>query len=216
MRDVDAIQANLDSGRKMTREALLLALGSGNYGFWTGGGPFDFGGVTYVAAGKVLSGSLSTTQAMDGAAYRLEFSVSAIPDSTLSPDVLASIEDEDYKNRPVRVYKWYFDPDTRAFISARLRFAGQIDTFEHRITLPSLEQPQGSYALIGTALSRMIDNQRIGGARRTQAQQLLIDPDDTGSLSRVGTIGTETIPIGQNPASVSQQSAGSSRTGPKL
>lgn len=203
MRTIDAShQAAVNAGRVVTRAAVLFVLGSGSYGFWSGEGPWTFNTVTYIGAGKLISGRLSVPQSIDGQARFLDLKLSSVPNSDLTPDVLASIEAESYKNRPMRLYEVIFDADTRAQITVRIRFAGQISNIEHEYSVG------GGYTLTAHCASRSIDHQRIGFAMRTQEQQLQIDPDDTGSLEYVATVGTEVIPWGRDPSTASQEGGG--------
>ncbi len=195
MLDIDAgLQALLDSGRVVDRALLLFMFPSGNYGFWSGTGPRVYNGNTYVGAGRLLTAQLSTEEVSDGTAREMSIELSSIPNSGLTPDVLATIELESYKGRPVRLYQMFLDPDTQAEVGVVLRFAGTVDEIPHEYLVG------GKYSLTAHCVSRAIDHQKTGHQLRSTDSQKLIDPDDDGSFDRAATAGTELINWGQAPS----------------
>jgi hypothetical protein len=195
MLDIDAAtQASLDSGRIYDRALLLFMLPSGNYGFWSGTGPYTYNANTYVGAGRLLTATLSTEEVSDGTARELSIELSSIPNSGLTPDVLATIEQQSYKGRPVRLYQAFFDADTRQLLSVITRFAGSIDEIPHEYVVG------GKYTLTANCVSRAIDHQKTGHQLRSTDSQKLIDATDDGSFDRAATAGTEFINWGQAPS----------------
>jgi hypothetical protein len=190
MREIDSgLQAGLEAGNIVDRGMVLFALPSGNYGFWTGVGPWTYNGILWQGAGTLIQAQ-PVGQVTDGSAVPIVLTLSAIPNSALSPDVLSTIEAEAYKGAPVRLYKAYFDPDTRALITVRTVWAGTIDTIDHDYTIG------GTYTLTANCESRALDHQKTGYRIRSDADQRLIDAND-GFFKRVGVAGTQSITWGK-------------------
>lgn len=161
----------LQSGRCAERDMVLFDFASGLYGFWTGAGTLEYSGVTYVGAGKLISADEGSYE-MGLAPSSLSLSLSSIPDSDLTPDVLATIEAEDYHQRPVTIMRAYIHPDTRALLSVERLWRGYLDQITHDL------QAGGGATLTATLESRFRDHTRVGHRIRSDADQRLIDPDD--------------------------------------
>lgn len=187
-----AIQAALDSGRIKRREFLKFEFPSGTYGFWTGAGPITYSGIVYQNAGSVIAiGGLSGMT--DGAAVPIQVHLSSIPNSELTPDVLTGIFAEDYKFRPVFLYRGIYDPVTGALIADRwLRWSGFVDYIEN------VAEPGGPAKLIFYCESRRFDDQRTGYRMWSDEDQRKIDSNDR-FFQNVTTAGKRAIDWGRRP-----------------
>lgn len=186
MRAID--QAALDllaSGRAACRQMILFEFGTGTYGFWTGAGILNYGGIDYIGAGAL--GSIEEVPGVsDLSSAALIVRLSAVPNSDLTPDVLAGVESEQYHQRPATVFTAYLDPDSGALISVERVYRGYVDRIEHDMTAG------GSAQLVVYLESRARDHTKSGHRLRSDADQRLVVPDD-GFYRHVATAGTTTI-----------------------
>lgn len=161
MRDLDgATQALLDRGRIIRRDAILFDFAEGTYGFWWGEGRLVWNGLTFVGAGKLLE--VDNISAGGDMPPELTVTLSAVPNSELSPDVLAAIEDYTYHLRPAVLYRFYFDPDTGGMIGALpdVLFRGQVDQIIQE------DNPGGEFQLVATLVGRTVDLRKAGQLKR--------------------------------------------------
>ena len=184
-----ATQAALDAGRIVDRRMVLLDLGSGLYGFWSGLGPFSYNGVTYQGAGSLLEID-GVRQTSDLSAVQVVGRLTGIPNSLLTPDVLATIESEVYHQRPCTLAIAYFHPSTFALLSVEVDYRGVIDRIVHR------EQSDDAAVLEVQLESRFRDHQKGGYRVRSDADQRRIDPNDD-SLRHVTQVVNEQVIFGR-------------------
>ncbi|MFG1205559.1 DUF2163 domain-containing protein [Xanthobacter flavus] len=195
MRSFDSTTlALLDSGRVVTRGLLLFDFPSGLWGFWDDLGPLVYSGVTYKGSGQLItvdeigfSGDLSSNS--------INLTLTAIPDTDLSPDVLATIEAEQYHQRPVTLSRAYINPDTRAVVSVQRVYRGYVDQMVHDYT----EDGQATLTCIVQGRGR--DNTRRGWRTRSDADQKRIAASD-GGMRHAATSGTQDIYWGKLPGTV--------------
>lgn len=195
MRAFDATTlALLDSGRMATRGLLLFDFPSGLYGFWDDVYPLTYSGVTYVGAGQMIamdeidaSGDLSSSS--------ITLKLTAIPDTDLSPDVLASIEAEQYHQRPVTLSEAYINLDTRALVSVQRVYRGYVDQMIHDYT------SGGEATLTCIVQGRGRDNTRKGHRTCSDADQMRIAAND-GGMRHAAVAGTQDINWGKYPGTV--------------
>ncbi|SKA30988.1 DUF2163 domain-containing protein [Consotaella salsifontis] len=164
----EAVLAKLDAGLIVTRGLMRFDFGGGTYAFWTGTQPLTYEGLTY------LPGSIIEVEAVHGSwgmdAEGMKITLAAAPDDGLTPDVLATIEQEDYHQRPVTISDLYIDPDTRQILFREPVYRGYVDVIEHD------DGPEPK--LIASCESRALDNQREGYRMRSTADQALIHDGD--------------------------------------
>lgn len=160
--------ALLDSGRANIRGMLVFLFGSGTYAFWTGTAPFVFGGLTYLPGGIIDVAAIPGSWGMN--AQGLRISLSSAKDDRLTPAILATIEAEDYHQRPVTVSDAYFHPETGALLFIEPVYRGFVDTIVHE------DGPNGR--LVVNCESRALDNNREGYRIRSSADQVLISAGD--------------------------------------
>lgn len=164
-----ALDALLEEGRIVVRSLIKFEFGTGTYGIWNGIGELSWGGVTYVASRLItveVSGFSLGTQAVP-----LTIRMVEDKDAGVTPNSLASIEQEDYKNRPVTLYDAYFHPDTQELLHVEPLQSGYCDYIDHVV--------QGGMAAIeGHIEGRAIDNHREGFRTASHADQQLISAGD--------------------------------------
>lgn len=186
-----ASMAALQAGRIVDRGLVLFDFPSGLHGFWTGLGPFTYGGVTYVGAGSLLAIDAAKQQS-DLSAGEVVIRLTAIPNTALTPDILGTIEAEQYHLRPCTLMTAYFDPETYGLLSVEVEYRGYVDQIGH-------EEAIGGEAVLACHLdSRFLDFSRSGYRVRSDADQRRINPADDG-LVHVTSVAEETVEFGRLP-----------------
>jgi hypothetical protein len=164
------VLALLDAGRISIRGLIRFDLGSGTYGFVRSVQPLTWSGVTYQPGGLISVSDLDSS--MDGSAQAFTVKLAASPDDELTPEVLLTIEAEDYRDRPVTIYDAYFHPDTGGLLHVQALKRGYIDTIDH------FDDPEDGYTLEAKCESRALDYTRTNGRRRTVVDQARRAPGD--------------------------------------
>ena len=127
-----AVKNLYNDGRISTRQMIRFQFGSGIYGLIARSEPLTFEGVLYKPFGLIevsdLGGGTGTTA--DGS---FTLTLAESPDDGLTPEVLIQIEDEDYRDRPVRVMDAHFHPDTGELLQVETVARGYLDVVEHTI-----------------------------------------------------------------------------------
>lgn len=163
-------QSALDAGRFVMRTGIVFYLGGGTHAFWDGVGPYTYGGVTFEASGSLLEiGDIPAVGTL--ASEKVEVTLRAIANTELSPDVLATIEDEQYHQRPVTIWQFIFDADTGSLATAIRHYSGYIDQIEHK-------DEDGEYSLVASLESRSRDHQKTGYRMRSTSDQDQISSGD--------------------------------------
>ena len=194
--------AQLETGRIAKRDMLLFTFPSGSYGFWSGQGPLEYNGVTYIGAQQLIKlEALGSAAGM--AALAITATLTSIPNTELTPNVLATIENEDWHQTPVVISKGYFNPDTRELISVERMFRGYFDKLDH------ITQTGDEYTLTAYFESKARDYQKIGYRMRGDADQRLINATDN-SLQYAAVVSQQTISWGRIDATASTNAGGSS------
>jgi hypothetical protein len=197
-----ATLTSLGTGRAIERELMLLDLVSGLYGFWTGTSIFTFGGVDYVGAGQLIRLEASS-DVMDLSSVSLVARLSAIPDTALTPNVLATIENEIYHQRPVTISRAYFHPDTVALLSVERWFRGYVDKIDHE------EDIGGQFQLVAYLESKSRDHLKTGHRLRADSDQRRLNAQDGGLRYAATAAQTQIFWGRQPPGAVTRGSAGS-------
>lgn len=188
-----ALAASLGTRRAVKRTMLRFDLASGTYGFWTGTGPIVSDSVTYVGSGQLLQVQ-PLSASLDASVAPIVVTLSSIPNSHLTPDVLGTIFAEQWHQQPAVLSKAYFHPDTRALLSVRRAARRVIDT----ITMK--EAADGTATLTASLECVVFDNPQRGFAKYGDSDQRLIDANDA-FFSFAATAGMETIEWGRSPQS---------------
>src|SRR5688500_3798076 len=163
-----AAQSALDTHYVIERGCVRFEFPSGSYGFWTGQGSITLDSMVFESGGALFNVE-QLDQDINGNAIAVAIRLSSHPNTALTSDVLSTIEDEAYKNRPVRIYTAYFNIDTGAFLDLVTEFNGIIDTIDHQIRIG------GERTLTANCESRAIDLKRANGGVRGDEDQRQID-----------------------------------------
>lgn len=164
------LQDLMDEGRVGIRSMALFMLRTGIYGFWSGRGTLNWNSQDYWGNTLITVSDLVYSLGTAAASFTIELTEHR--ESGLTPDVLASIENEDYKGCPLMLYEGYFHPDTGALLHVEPAAYGYIDTVDH------VTDDNGESKLVGNILSGAIDNHRDGYRSASNEDQQLIAPGD--------------------------------------
>jgi hypothetical protein len=186
----------LATGRAASRGLILFDFPSGIYGFWTGLGPLVYDTVTYIGAGSLIEVE-AIGSAADLASRSIVCRLTSVPNSGLTPDTLATIENEQWHQSPVIVSRAYINPDTRALISVERVYRGYVDRIEHQ------DQVGGGAILAVYLESKSRDHMKRGYRMRGDADQRRVNAADEG-LSHAATAGSQDIVWGRNPQASQQ------------
>jgi hypothetical protein len=183
------ILAQIAKGAYASTHLLLFDLVEGLFGFWGGYGPITVNSIPYVGAGSLIEIS-QINLGSDLAASPLTVTLRALPETALTPDILASIDSYGYKNRPAHLLLAYFDPVAGSIVTAIQWWQGYIDKIEHQQTVG------GEYTLSAMLEPLSLDHARIGYRMRSDADQKLIDPTDR-FFEHAALVLTEKLPYGR-------------------
>jgi len=164
----------LEAGTFALRSFVKISLPSGTVGFWNGIGTFTYDDgtdeVDYVQNHLLKIDEPVYTTGTSANEFTISMPESA--DFGITPDILTSIEDEDYKNAPIVISDAYFDPDTRALLHVEPMLAGYVDFIDHVFDGRTLE-------LVAHLESSAIDNHREGYRGANHEDQQLVSAGDT-------------------------------------
>lgn len=191
MKSFDASTISLlASGRIVKRDMILFELPvAGLFGFWTGIGTFTYQSITYVGAGRLIEISPIGGQ-LDLAASPVTVTLSSVPNSGLTPDLVASIEDYQWHQAPVVISRAYFNPSTKALVSVERMYRGYVDRIEHD------RQVGAEHTITAFLESKARDHLKRGYRMAGDSDQRRVDPTDAG-LSGVATAAVHTIQWGR-------------------
>ncbi|UUP19501.1 DUF2163 domain-containing protein [Nitratireductor thuwali] len=179
----------LDEGRVDVRGLIKSAFGTGTYGFIKAQTPLAWGGLTYQPGGVIKVSDLDGSMGTSAQQFTVELAES--PDDGLTPDVLKTIEMEDYRDRPVTIYDAHFHPDTGELLHVEPLRRGYVDQLRHE------EDSGEGYKLIADCETRALDYTRTNGRKRTMADQARRSPGDDFYIN-AATTGREEILWGRN------------------
>lgn len=186
------VQDLLDAGRSDVRGMIRFQFGTGTYGFIRSRVPLTYSGLTYVPGGIIEISDLTSGMGFDPRQFTVRLAGS--PDEGLTPDVLQTIEQEDYRDRPVTIYDAHFHPDTNALLHVEPMERGLCDLITHTI------DPELGYTLEMTCEERAIDYTRTNGRKRNTADQARRALGDL-IFQHVARRGREDILFGRDKAS---------------
>lgn len=181
--------ANIQSGIYAHNWFILFEFPSGLYGFHLGSGAYELSGITYYGGGSVLTIEQMDTS-LDLSASPITIKLRSVPEVGLSPDVLASVDDENYKNAPVSMTLVYFNTETGAPAIVETWWRGKVDK------IPLHEDPGGESYLLAHLEPMSLDHSRLGFRVRSDADQKMIDPDDR-FYEHAALIQHEDLPYGR-------------------
>jgi hypothetical protein len=184
-----AVLSEIAKGAYAHTLLLLFDLPEGLFGFWGGYGTLTVNGVPYVGAGSLIE-LQAINMGTDLSASPLTVKLRAVPETELSPDVLATIDNYAYKNRPAHVTLAYFDRVTGGLVTAIQWWQGYIDVVSHE------EIVGGEYVLTARLEPLSLDHSRTGYRMRSDADQKLIDGADR-FFEHAAITATQNIPYGR-------------------
>lgn len=158
-----AAQEALAKDRIVYAQGVQFDFSSGTYAFWSGSGPLTWSGLTFQSSGSLLEIS-DIPASGDLSSQPVTVRIRAVPEQGLTPDLLASIENEIYHQRPVTIYIFIFDPDTRALVNVYRHYAGFLDKLDH-------VEDEGSSYLVANLESRSRGNTKTGYRMRSTTDQ---------------------------------------------
>lgn len=164
----------LDAGKISVRGLMRFDFGTGTYGFTTSIQPIVYNGLTYQPGGVIKVSDFADSIGL--AAQQFTISLSTSPDDTLTPAVLQTIENEDYRDRPVTIYDAFFDPATGALLFVQAVRRGYVDTIDH------IDTQDTGYSISANCETRALDYTRTNGRKRTDLDQKRRNPGDTWFL----------------------------------
>lgn len=180
---------NIHAGKYVHNWFILFEFPSGLYGFHMGSGTYNLEGQDYHGAGSVLEME-QMDSGVDLSASPILLRMRANPEAGLTVDVLASVDNEQYKNAPVSLTLVYFDPAVGEPVLVLPWWRGKVDKIPHK------HVPGGEYALEATLEPVSLDHSRRGFRMRSDADQKLIDPTDR-FFEHSATVMTEDLPYGR-------------------
>lgn len=185
-----ALESLLEDGRFVVRGLARFDFGTGTYGVWNGTGELvyeDFAGSGVTYKPNALIRVEDIPLGLGTAAVPLTIEMPESANYGVTPDVLATIEDEDYKGRPVTIYDAYFDPDSRELIHVEPLYRGYVDTIDHVVE-------DGVMKLVGHIETTALDNHRDGYRAANHEDQQLVSPGDM-FFEHAARTGIETFEI---------------------
>ena len=192
-------QSALDDGRIVAVDMILFEFPSGNYGFWRGEGILTYNTVPYIGGGSLIDIG-DVEQGSDLSANSLTLKLRGVPNTDLTPDTLATIESEQYHQKPVNLYVGFFNHETRVLMSVEVRYRGYVDQVFHKDEVN--ESGENTAVLEIRCESRFRDHQKSGYRIRSDLDQRLIYPTDD-FYRNVSTVANDKILFGR----VEQQAA---------
>lgn len=153
----------LDAGRITITGLMKFEFGTGTYGFAKSIQPFVYGGLEYKPGGAITVSDLQS--GLSGVANPFEIKLSASPEDGLTPEILRTIENEDYRDRPVTIYDAYFHPDTNELLHVATLRRGYVDVIDHD------DSDNEGYTITAMCETRALDYTRTNGRKRTNKDQ---------------------------------------------
>lgn len=160
----------LDDGVVVIRSLIKAVLGSGPVGFWNGIGTLSWDDVDYLQNHLISIDEPLFTTGTQANEFQIEMPESA--DFGITPDILAQIENEEYKKAPVTIYDAYFHPETLELLHVEPMVYGYVDTIDHVFD-------SGQWKLRVNLESAAIDNHREGYRQANHEDQQLVLAGDT-------------------------------------
>lgn len=186
MKTLDApTLAAVQAGQVIQAGAVRLEFGS-TYRFWSGYGSLAVAGEgTFNGIGA--RGLIIPVESSIGAgASGLEMTLSA-----LDPDIAASVELEDYAQKPVVVWRMIFDASGQTLLASVVFFRGRCDVI--RI----VETGNGEATIQMSVEGAMRDMDRRGARIRSDTDQRLLGGSTDGGMKHISVAGVRTLYWGQ-------------------
>lgn len=177
----------LNNGKIKLTELIRMEFSTGTYGFWAGNTDLEYNGLTYVPGGIIEVSAINGQWGMSSQALTL--SLSARSDDGLTPDVLATIQNEGWHQRTIIIFEAFYDPETYDLLFVDTIYRGRMDTLSF--------QDGAECKLVANCESLAMDNNREGYRMRSNNDQHLINSGDN-FFSFVETETRTVVQWGQN------------------
>lgn len=177
----------LDGAAPVVAGAFRLALPSGVQRVWSGYGEVTIEDEVYQGVGaRVLVCPIASQ--VGGQADGLVITL-----SSLDPDIAKTIQLEDYKQKPVVIWRLIFAADAKTLLGASVFMRGKLDYVVVR------ESVGGEAALDFIVEGPRRDMNRAGGRVRSDSDQRLLGGAGDAAFKHVSTAGAKTLAWGQRP-----------------
>lgn len=179
--------AQLQGSAPVIAGAMRIVLPSATHRLWTGYGDLPVEGQPFKGIGaRALITPISSQ--IGGAADGLTITL-----SQLTPEIAATIEFEDYHQKPITIWRLVFGPDTHTLLGLRVFMRGRLDTVAIR------EQVGGEAALDFHVEGPRRDMNRSGARIRGDSDQRTLGGALDGAFRHISTVGRKTLLWGQKP-----------------
>lgn len=179
----------LASGKAMVAGAAKLAFAQ-EWRFWSGRGPRMLAGEEYTGIGAAAL-IVPIAHSIGAAASAVNLVL-----FNLEPDVAHSIENEDYYQRPVTIWRLIHDENGIEALDEAVFLRGRCDV------APISETIGGVATLTLVIEGPKLDLQRRGARTRSNADQRVLGGPSDGSFKHAGTAAKQTLYWGQKPSTV--------------
>lgn len=184
------VLALLDEGRIIVRGLIKFQFGTGTYGFIKSNQKLNFGGLDYLPGGLLGVSDFNTETGLSAKQFQVSLSASG---DDLTPDVLQTIEAEDYRDRPVTIYDAYFHPDTGELLHVQAIMRGYVDTIDH------IDTQESGYTIVANCETRSLDYTRSNSRKRSNLDQFRRSAVDDFFFVFASTRGREQFIWGSYP-----------------
>lgn len=190
----DALAA-IQSGQVVIAGAARFAFGT-TYRLWSGFGTVTINAESYTGVGaRSLITPISSSVGSGVEAVELQL-------SNLDADIAATIEAEDYHQKPVTIYRLIFDAAGTSLLVASLFYVGRVDVV--RI----VESGGGDASILMTIEGAGRDMDRAGVRLRSDTDQRVLGASTDGGMKHISVAGQRTLSWGQKPQAAPIAGAG--------
>jgi|LakMenEpi03Aug12_release.lakeMendotaPanAssembly.Ray.scaffolds.fasta_scaffold01641_16 hypothetical protein len=172
--------AALESGECVIAGAVQLTF-STTYRFWSGVGDRTYDGQTFVGVDAPVLIVPITSEAGAGT-DGVQIGVSAL-DTTIA----ASIDSENYHQKPAILWRWIFSADGLTLLDGEVFFRGRVDTVTIR------EETPGQSALVFAIEGAGRDMDRRGARVRSNTDQRVLGGSSDGGMKHISTAGIRSL-----------------------
>ena len=180
--------------------ACAMYFGSQTYRVWSGIGDLTISGDVFkgiAARALIVPVGSEAGGGADGVTMRL---------SNVDPDVAATVENEDYHQKPVVIWRLVFSPDDQ-LLGAGVFMRGRCDVI-------TVSESVGGESVIEMAVEgARRDMSRKGSRIRSDSDQRVLGGAIDGALRHISVAGRKTLNWGQKPAVAGGAFGGSVGTG---
>lgn len=170
-----------------------------SYRLWSGYGDLTIASETYTGVGATaLIVPIRSTMGSGVEAVDLTL-------SGLDPNIAATIEAEDYAQKPCTIWRAVFAGDGVTLLDAAVFYRGRVDVVQIR------EQPGGTSTIVVTVEGAGRDLERRGVRTKSDTDQRILGGATDGSMKWKATAPERTLYWGQKPSTAPIDGVGASR-----